>query len=173
MNLGFVSMAALAVASLPPGCGQVFNASVEVDDLCKTLDEQDFPAAADAGEAHVTREFTVNVGDILNKIDAAGSSTLQLKSVSLQPTEGIDDLAFVEQLTLVVMDGAQAATLTQYQHAASDGPVPVLTLKVNEVDMRSDASDGEVTLSADLAGILPTVSWKAKVTACFTASASL
>lgn len=175
MNLGFVSMAALAIAALPGGCGELFGADVQVDDLCKTLDDQDFPAAppGTGEDSHFVADFAIPVDQMMQYMEAAGTSSLKLKSVSLQPTQGIDDLACVDQVTLRAADGAQGATLTQYQRAADAGPVPVLTLQVNDVDVRSYATEGVVTLSADVAGRLPAVPWKAKVTACFTAAASL
>lgn len=178
MNLGVVSLAALAIASLPPeGCGQVFTADLQIDDLCRTLEEeQEFPAAPAAlsQESRLTQDLRIPIGQVLDDIESTvSSSSLKLKSISLAPTQGIDDLACVEQVSLRVGNGDQSAVLTQYSHAAEAGAVPVLTLEVNDVDVRSFASEGAVTLSADFAGRLPAVPWRAKVTACFTAAVSL
>lgn len=176
MNLGIVSMAVLTVVSLPPGgCGGLFNADLQVNDVCKTLEDQEFPAvpAELSAQQRLTRDFTMPVGEVLDKLDFVSSSSLRLKSLSVQPTEGIDDLGGVEEAMIRLSNGGQGTTLTDYRHSPGSGPVPVLTLDVQDIDVSSFLSEGELTVSADLMGSLPTVPWKAKVTACFAAAVSL
>jgi hypothetical protein len=177
MNLGIVPLAVLAVASLPQGgCGsQLFSADVQINDFCKSLEGQQFPAApaAVAGVQQISTSVTVPVDDILSAADYASNSSLKLKSVSIAPTSGISELSGVEHAVIVVSSGGQDATLSNYQHAADSGAVPVLTLAANDFEMISYLSGGSVTVDADLAGTLPSVPWTATVTACFTASTSL
>jgi hypothetical protein len=175
MNLGIVSFAVMAAASLPGGCGQLFTADVQVNDVCKTLENQQFPAApAEASTLpQITAGFTVPVGEILNQVDFATNSSLKLKSISVAPTQGISDLTGIEEATVRVSNGGQEVTLASYQRASGVSAVPAITFDTHDFDIVPFLSGDAVTVTADLAGSLPAVPWTATVTACFTAAAHL
>ena len=176
MNFGIASLAVLAATSLPGGCGsQLFTADVQVSDVCKTLENQQFPAAPAvvSGPQQISTSFNLPVDDILAQVDYASDSSLKLKSVSIEPTSGISDLSCVDEAVISVSNAGQPVTVTSYQHAAGAGAVPVLTLDTHDFEMISYLNGSSATVDATLSGTLPTVTWAAKVTACFTASTNL
>jgi hypothetical protein len=177
MNIGAISLAVLAAASLPQGgCGsQLFSADVQVNDICKTVDNQQIPAApaAVAGPQQVSTSFTVPVDDVLSQADYASNSSLKLRSVTLRPTAGISDLSGVTSAEIRVASGGQEVVVTNYQHAAGSGAVTAIALDTHDFEMISYLNGSSLSVSADLAGSLPTSDWTASITACFTASTSL
>lgn len=162
----FRALLLCAVSLLATGCDSLFSIEAEVEEICKSEADLDFPAAF-PGTASVQQSITFPLGDLSDPLpeDADVTSELRLKVFEVNATT---DLSGIERATVSVRKpGTEQLILIGEYRRSGTGAVRQLRLTGSgAVDILDLATQDELDFVFEARGSLPTESWSADLKAC-------
>jgi hypothetical protein len=150
-------------ALLLGGCG-LGSASLDEPSICKTVKDVAVPAVPAQVPLHdVTLPLQVDLRPELATLGVK-SGHAHLISVTLEPVDGVQNLDFIQQVTLSENSGAALLTFSGATGITATG---------TGADLFPDALNGPLELQLALTGTLPDVAWHVDVQACIDVQATV
>jgi hypothetical protein len=150
------------------GC-PLIEISADVPEVCMTYADLEVPAAD--GTGHMSQSFVFDDLDGIRDLTDLDAQ-VQFTSVKLRAKSGVSDLAFLDAARVTVASGDPASSLPALTLVDCQGDCPTIGDEVEmPADLQADAiayvQSGSLLVDIDVAGQLPTHTWKVDVDVCF------
>lgn len=161
--------APLSAVLFTTACG----VEIRLPEVCQTLPEQKIAAAPFSIEGTAKQRFEFDVSQKLSEQSLPEGTELRLANLSLTPKAGVEDLSFIKEAKLTLIEAAGTALLAQYAQSDVDQAPRVVSLSGGDEDLAPRLSSGPVALELALTGKAPTVDWTVAVKACLSPTTPL
>jgi len=154
-----------------------FAADIQASEVCVTNMAVAFPgvpAAVGMGELATSLETSVGKEDLGIQLSEDLDVDVAVLSVGLAPRLGVTDLAFVNELAVIVSaeeSGLPSTLVVQLGAGDRMGDGALYAEPDDAVDVSAHIRAGELVMDFELSGELPETEWEANIDLCMSAGA--
>ena len=158
----------LALSCATVACARVEAEVPEAEVTQKAVSFQAVPGGSALGEVSITQSFTISADDLSWAKDL--NSEVYATAVEIKLLGDVKDLSFIHYARVLMSDGAADSStapveVISYQRPDGMAPTDDLLVKTNyPIDVTKVWASKKITITLQLAGVLPEQAWSADIT---------